>query len=63
MKRIQGVTHLKMKRVTNSKCVNIIVFWMPRPVKVGLSLPVSRRFVRDEKCFYTFYIFYNAIYQ
>ena len=35
MKRIQGVTHLKMKRVTNSKCVNIIVFWMPRPVKVG----------------------------
>ena len=35
MKRIQGVTHLMKKRVKNSKYVNIIVFWMPRPVKVG----------------------------
>ena len=63
MKSTQGKTHLPKKRVISSNCVNVIVFWKPRPVKVGVFFAFFLRSVRGENRFYTFYNFYNALNQ
>ena len=59
-----GKPTCQRKRVISSNCVNVIVFWKPRPVKVGAFLCVF--FFAPyggENRFYTFYNFYIALNQ